>query len=105
MQADFTQVHQQQPIGNSCKFCDKVCGFTAGLRSYMRVYELLSQPKTALLLVTCGRACKGEAGPKIHMCSHGCFLWDWDGSHTHTQNPLNNNLGLKLFENNQKINT
>ena len=37
-QADFKQVLPQQPTGNSCQFCYKVCRSVKGLRSHMRMH-------------------------------------------------------------------
>ena len=34
----FTKVIQQQAIFNTCQFCDKVFGFTAGLKGHVEVH-------------------------------------------------------------------
>ena len=43
------QVFQQPPTGNSYQFCDKLCGSTAGLRSYVRVHNNNDNGKKQLI--------------------------------------------------------
>ena len=33
LQVDYTLVHPQQPTGNLCQFCGKVCSYSAGLKN------------------------------------------------------------------------
>ena len=39
-------------MGNLCLFCEKVCGFIAGLRRHESIMRTMSMGKTAILFVT-----------------------------------------------------